>query len=58
MADLSSLTLSDGFGLNKARRLAEAGSEDEPALQPPWPYEVLGFDDRYFGAIPSDEVDS
>ena len=53
----SLLMLSDSFGLNKeAQRRREREQAAGPALrlEPPFPYDVLGFDDRFFGAEPSD----
>lgn len=53
--------LTDGFGLNKLARLrAEAAArdkkQDSPRLESdfPWPERLLGFDDRFFRADPSD----
>lgn len=56
---LSLLMLSDGFGLNKEaqrRREREQAEAASAALQlePPFPYDVLGFDDKFFMAEPSD----
>jgi len=52
--------LSDAFGLNKLariRREAEQAASAEVRLEPPFPYDVLGFDDKFFGAEPSDDVE-
>lgn len=56
----SLLMLSDAFGLNKLariRREAEQAASAEVRLEPPFPYDVLGFDDKFFGAEPSDDVE-
>jgi uncharacterized membrane protein YgcG len=54
----SLLMLSDSFGLNKLARLLRErellGDEEDLPLESPFPYEVLGFDDKFFGAEPSD----
>lgn len=61
MANLSLLMLSDGYGLNKEARLrremAERSALAESPLDPGFPYEVLGFDDKFFQAQPSDQAD-
>jgi uncharacterized membrane protein YgcG len=52
--------LSDSFGLNKQariRREREQSASAEVRLEPPFPYDVLGFDDKFFGAEPSDYVE-
>lgn len=58
MANLSLLMLSDGYGLNKEARLRREeelrGKKEELVLNPLFPYEVLGFDERYFQAEPSE----
>jgi hypothetical protein len=56
MADISSLMLSDGYGLNKERRLRDLNTDPDglAPLQPVFPYEVVGFDDLFFFAEPSD----
>jgi len=54
MADQTSLRLSDGFGLNKERRLRALNTDKAPILQVPFPFEVIGFADRHFGAQSSE----
>lgn len=50
---------SDSYGLNKERRLAAAERErnkfERANLEPDFPWDVVGFDDRYFGASLSDD---
>ena len=49
----------DNYGLNKERRLAAENRErnqyERPNLEPEFPYDVVGFDDRYFGATISSD---
>jgi hypothetical protein len=56
MADLSSLLLSDGFGLNKERRLRALNAEEQSILQLPFPYEVMSFSPAHF-RVQSSEPD-
>lgn len=52
----NSLLLSDSFGLNKERRnYASMAKEETPNLEPEFPWDVLGFDDLFFGTVPSDD---
>jgi len=56
----SLLMLSSSYGLNKlARLLAEKEEGDLMGvrLDPDFPYEVMGFDDKFFMAEPSDAHD-
>lgn len=55
------LMLSDNYGLNKLARLRrerEQAAEDVVLpLDAEFPYDVLGFDDKFFMAEPSDYVE-
>jgi hypothetical protein len=56
------LMLSDSYGLNKIaqnrREKEEASEVDEVRLERAFPYDVLGFDDKFFMAEPSDHFES
>lgn len=52
------MAATDNYGLNKERRNAASREKNEPAnLEPSFPWNVLGFDDAFFGVEPSDDFD-
>lgn len=49
------MAATDNYGLNKERRNAALRDKGAAAnLEPPFPWDVLGFDNVFFGAEPSD----